>query len=59
MEVEENGGGGEGGGEGGLTVEEVEGMKVADLKAALKERGLAITGLKAELSERLKAHVLG
>jgi len=59
MEVEENGGGGEGGGEGGLTVEDVEGMKVADLKAALKERGLATTGLKAELLERLKEHVMG
>lgn len=34
-------------------------MKVADLKAALKERDLPTTGLKAELAERLKSHVLG
>lgn len=30
-------------------------MKVAELKAALKERGLPQNGLKADLAERLKA----
>ena len=33
--------------------EEVSRMKVAELKAALGERGLKVSGLKAELAERL------
>ena len=48
----------EGGGE-TLTVAEVDKMKVADLKTALTERGLATTGLKAELAARLREHVEG
>lgn len=40
-----------------LTAADVDGMKVAELKAALKERGLEQKGLKADLVERLKAHI--
>lgn len=32
-------------------------MKVAELKAALKERGLPQSGLKVELAQRLKEHL--
>ena len=33
--------------------EEVAGLRVADLRDELKSRGLAVTGLKAALAERL------
>jgi len=38
-----------------LSDAEIEGMKVVDLKAELKKRGLAQSGKKDELIERLKA----
>ena len=38
-----------------LTADEVKGMKVAELKAALAARGLDDKGVKAKLAERLLA----
>jgi hypothetical protein len=38
-----------------LTAADVDKMKVAELKVELKARGLSLSGLKAELAERLKA----
>ena len=39
---------------GGLANEEIDKMKCAELRAALKERGLRWTGVKADLVQRLK-----
>lgn len=36
-----------------VTVDDVPGLRVVDLKAELKARDLPITGLKAALAERL------
>eukprot|EP00966_Prymnesium_polylepis_P087156 2017155-Prymnesium_polylepis.1 len=36
-----------------LTVEDVEGMKVAEMREALSERGLSNKGIKKELAVRL------
>ncbi|XP_060605375.1 myocardin-related transcription factor B-like isoform X2 [Ruditapes philippinarum] len=40
-----------------ISAEDFGKMKVADLKKALKERGLPLTGTKSELLERLKSAV--
>lgn len=40
-----------------LTEESIAKMKVADLKKALKDRGLTVTGNKETLIERLKAAI--
>ena len=45
---------GEGEDTGGLVNEKIDKMKCAELRAALKERGLRWTGVKADLVQRLK-----
>jgi hypothetical protein len=42
-----------------VTLDEVEKMKVADLRATLTELGLPTSGVKAELQARIREHIEG